>query len=396
MATKYLCRKLGLLPVTPRDPLEAHRVATPLELLFDLVSVIAIASAAAGLHHAISSSHLVEGLLKFAAAFFAIWWAWMNFTWYASAYDNDDDLHRFLTMVAITGSLIMAAGIYRFFATSDIDAIVLGFVIMRLAMVCLWLRAAKADSDRRLTAIRYAAGISLVQIYWLGLMLAQPLPGYVMVTFYVIGALSELAVPAYAESYNATTWHHHHLIERYGLMNIIVLGETLLASELAFQRVDSSNIGYELIRVAISSLVIVFALWRVYFSKEEQICQKRSSLAWLWGYGHLLIYMAGASVGAGIATLVDSISSHSETLEQVALYCVGIAISGYLFGLWAVRDQFVMTGLKRHTLLLLSILIVLAPLLVPLEGVAILLVVGVVVRNIKAHKSVENEVQLKR
>ena len=46
-----------LRPVHPRDPNEHHRVSTPLELLFDLVSVIAIASAAAGLHHAIAEGN---------------------------------------------------------------------------------------------------------------------------------------------------------------------------------------------------------------------------------------------------------------------------------------------------------------------------------------------------
>ncbi|PCF97600.1 hypothetical protein CPA45_02400 [Vreelandella nigrificans] len=58
-------------------------------MLFDLVSVIAVASAAVGLHHAILDFRMTEGALKFSASFFAIWWAWMNFTWYASAYDNN-------------------------------------------------------------------------------------------------------------------------------------------------------------------------------------------------------------------------------------------------------------------------------------------------------------------
>jgi len=70
----------AIRPMPPRDPQQEHRAATPLELLFDLVSVIAIAVAAAGLHHAVAEAHAVEGILKFVAAFFAIWWAWMNFT----------------------------------------------------------------------------------------------------------------------------------------------------------------------------------------------------------------------------------------------------------------------------------------------------------------------------
>lgn len=58
----------------PRDPDEFHRASTPLELLFDLVFVIAIASAAAGLHHALTAGHIIQGTVTFIAAFFAIWW----------------------------------------------------------------------------------------------------------------------------------------------------------------------------------------------------------------------------------------------------------------------------------------------------------------------------------
>lgn len=65
-------------PMTARNMDQAHRVATPLELLFDLVTMIAIASAAAGLHHAIAAGHAVDGIVRFAMAFFGIWWAWMN------------------------------------------------------------------------------------------------------------------------------------------------------------------------------------------------------------------------------------------------------------------------------------------------------------------------------
>jgi len=86
-------------PLAPRLPDEPHRASTTLELLFDLVSVVAIASAAAGLHHAIIEAHVVDGIITYVLAFFAIWWAWMNFTWFASAYDNDDTAYRLVVMV---------------------------------------------------------------------------------------------------------------------------------------------------------------------------------------------------------------------------------------------------------------------------------------------------------
>src|SRR4051812_46418822 len=90
---------------------ESHRVSTPLELFFDLCFVVAVAQAATPLHHAISEHHIAAGVQGYARVFFAIWWAWMNFTWFASAYDTDDDVYRITTLVQIAGALVLAAGV---------------------------------------------------------------------------------------------------------------------------------------------------------------------------------------------------------------------------------------------------------------------------------------------
>lgn len=91
-----------------RDPGEPHRTATSLELLFDLCFVIAVAQASASLSTAVTGGHYITGSLRFALVFFTIWWAWMNFTWFASAYDPDDVPYRLTVLVQITGSLILA------------------------------------------------------------------------------------------------------------------------------------------------------------------------------------------------------------------------------------------------------------------------------------------------
>src|SRR5699024_1525494 len=63
-----------------RDLHEAHRVATPLELLFDLTFVIAFGLAASQLAHALAEGHFGVGLLGFGFGSFAICWAWINFS----------------------------------------------------------------------------------------------------------------------------------------------------------------------------------------------------------------------------------------------------------------------------------------------------------------------------
>lgn len=45
----------------------------------------------------------------------------------------------------------------------------------------------------------------------------------------------ELLVPAWAERAGITPWHPHHIVERYSLFFIIVLGEVILSSTVAIQ-----------------------------------------------------------------------------------------------------------------------------------------------------------------
>ncbi len=92
-----------------RAPDEEHRASTPLELFFDLTFVVAVGRAAAALDHELLAGHVRDGLTGFVLMFFAVWWAWMNFTWFASAHDSDDVPHRLLTLVQMAGVLVLSA-----------------------------------------------------------------------------------------------------------------------------------------------------------------------------------------------------------------------------------------------------------------------------------------------
>ena len=101
--------------MSARDRAEAHRTSTPLELLFDLCFVVAIAQAGSELHHGLAAGHVFDAVRGYLLVFFAIWWAWMNFTWFASAYDSDDVPYRLAVFAQMAGALIIAAGVPRAF-----------------------------------------------------------------------------------------------------------------------------------------------------------------------------------------------------------------------------------------------------------------------------------------
>ena len=126
-----------------RDSSESHRASTPLELFFDLCFVVAIAQAASSLHHSLEEDHIRDALIGYPMVIFAIWWAWMNFTWFATSFGTDDWLYRLLTFVQMGGVLVLAAGIGPAFEERDFTVLILSYVVMRVAMVTQWLRASR-------------------------------------------------------------------------------------------------------------------------------------------------------------------------------------------------------------------------------------------------------------
>ncbi|MEH0844838.1 low temperature requirement protein A [Micromonospora sp. CPCC 205711] len=355
--------------MTARRPDEAHRTATPLELFFDLCFVVAVAQAAGNLHHDVSEHHLGHAAGSYLMVFFAIWWSWMNFTWFASAYDTDDDVFRITTLVQIAGALILAAGVPRAFTEGDFTTITYGYVVMRLAAVTHWTRAAVGDPAHRATTIRYAIGVAVVQVGWL---LRLTLPDGWGVASFVVLALADLLVPVVAERPGMTTWHPHHIAERYGLFTLIVLGEAVLATSLAIQTgVDAGGEG--LWSLAGAGAVIVFALWWLYFDRPVQVpTLLRRSL--FWGYGHYFIFAAVAAVGAGLAVAVDH-ERHVAHLSGVAAgYAVAIPVAVYLFTVWVLHVRRQQRGPVLAAFPVTVALVLLAPLgPVPVHLVAALL-----------------------
>ena len=341
-----------MLSLAQRNPDEAHRASTTLELFVDLASVIAIAAAAAGLHHAVADAHTTEGIITFLFAFFGIWWAWMNYTWFASAYDDDSLVFKLATFTFLAGALVMAAGIRVFFHSHEPGLILAGYVVMRLAMVSLWLAAAGKGTHNRTTCLRYAGGIAVTQIYWILLLGVFWEWGPLMLALYGVGMLMELAVPVWAERPGMTPWHRHHIIERYGLLNIIVLGEMLLATSGAIYNAhDHGGLSGPLISTALSALFITFSMWWVYFSREDHLQSRAPSRTFVWGYGHFLIFASAAATGAGFGVLTDVFTDHAKVDASAGHWLIAVSVGTYFAALWFIRDRFHHAGAPSLILL---------------------------------------------
>jgi low temperature requirement protein LtrA len=317
-----------------RDAGEDHRASTPLELLFDLVFVVAIASLVLQLAHGIAEGHL-EQVVPFLFVFFAIWWAWMNFTWFASAYDTDDGLYRILTLVQMAGVLILGAGVPTAFDHGDFAGVTVGYVVMRAGLVALWIRASIDHPEGRTTALRYAVGVAVVQVGWVSRLLV---PEDLLVPSFIVLALADLAVPLWAERTGMTPWHPRHIAERYGLFTIILLGEGVLAAMNAVQNALTEGLTPALVVIGLSGLVLLVGLWWTYFLEPAaEGLQRHREWSFFWGYGHYLLFAGLAAVGAALEVAVESTVAHAEVPDLVVGYVLAVPVALVLTLLWVLH-----------------------------------------------------------
>ncbi|WP_205529062.1 low temperature requirement protein A [Microbacterium halotolerans] len=395
--------------MTGRDPHERGRAANTLELLFDLVFVISFAQAANGLANLIHHENLTGGLIGFGFAMFAGVWAWINYSWFSSAFDTDDWLFRAATLLQMVGVVIFAVSIPQMFASLEPDetgrmvldntGMVLGYVVMRVAMLIQWLRVAVQNSAMRQTALRYAAALAIAQVGWVVLAFIET-----TVTTMLVGSLVlycvELLGPVVAERHGRTPWHAHHIAERYGLLLIIALGEGVVGTEVAVSAaLESSGWSPELLVLALAGLTITFSLWWLWFLiPTGEALHARPGRVFAWGYGHIVIYAAIAAIGAGLHVGAYAIEDPEHVASSGALLAIAVPLVIALVGFEIMRSTLIGWAHSRAETGTMTIAVVLivgavaitvagAPFVVGLVIIAVAPAVQIVADELWGHRS---------
>ncbi len=357
-----------------RDPEEEHRPSTPLELLYDLTIVVAFGTAADELAHFIAEGHAAAGALGFVFASFAVSWAWLNYSWFASAYDTDDWLFRLATMVQMVGVVVLSLGLPQMFdsidrgGTLDNGVMVAGYVVMRVPLVFLWWQVSRHDAPRAPAARTYETTIAVAQVGWIALAALQLSIGAAFAAMSALIAL-EFTGPFVAERKASTPWHPHHIAERYGLLVIITLGEVIIGTVAALNALVHGEAGWSVdaALLALAGVGLTFGCWWMYFAVPwaEPLVRHRER-AFVFGYGHLVIFAALAAMGAGLHVAAYSLEGEATIGETATVLSVAVPVAIYVamaYALYSVlmraHDPFHL-GLIAGTLAILVLGVVLA------------------------------------
>lgn len=330
-------RHLSLRPMVARDPHEEGRVATTLELFFDLVFVVASGDSAEHFHHQLAEGNTTSSVYKFLMVSFAIWWTWVNFSFFATSFDTDDWLYRVFTLIQMAGMLVANAGIPRIYdERSDVEhavnvhspffVLALGYVIMRAALVIQWIRATMCRGNASRAAWVYIAGLIAIQACWMGLPFY---PNYVQAPLFPVFVAVELIIPAIAEQVGRTPWHPHHVTERFNLFTIIQLGECISGAANAISgAVEDAEHRPRLIGLYVCAFIVNSGLWWIYFWAPHHEHISSYWRAFSYAYLHFFIFTAAGAFSTGVDSMVSEIQgkSHLRNWQTSLALTVPVAV----------------------------------------------------------------------
>jgi low temperature requirement protein LtrA len=266
-------------------------------------------------------------------------------------------------MVQMVGVLVLAIGLPRMFASIehhashlDNSVMVLGYVVMRVALVFQWLRAAKQNSPRRRACLTYVFAVSLAQLGWVSqIFIDASVTTFVVITFVLIAV--ELAGPYFAEKHDGgTPWHAHHIAERYSLFAIIALGEGIVGTLATLSAIiDAQGWTLDTALVCVAGTGLTFGIWWVYYMlPSAAVLQEHRDRSFVWGYTQMLVVTSIVATGAGLHVAAYFIEHKTHIGSYETLLTVAIPVAIFLALLYALYAYLVREFDPLHIWLLLG------------------------------------------
>jgi len=307
-----------------------ERGASPLELFFDLAYVLVVAELAA----AFSKQPSLPGVGVFAGVFVVAWWSWVTTTLYANRFASHDVLYR-LTKLAMMFAVVVMAASAGTATTSHASAFALGYLGTRALTCVLYVRAWRHVAEARPTLSIYLAAATVGATAWV---VSFAFEGSAKFVLWAVGIGVEALAPVAATRYGADIpLHEEHLPERFGLLVILVLGESITG--LAIGLHESGWQQTSIVATIIGFLIAAAAGW-VYFDLGAPAAQRQLQNRWnpqgsgtadRYVYGHLPLTFGLALIGVGIEQFVIH-PQHDPSPTPwilhlgVALFLIGIGL----------------------------------------------------------------------
>jgi low temperature requirement protein LtrA len=251
--------------IVPTD--EGHAVTT-LELFFDLVFVFAFTQVTAFMADDLGWRGVLRGLVLFAL----LWFVWCSYTWLGNQARADEGVVRLAMIVAMGATFLVALAIPEAWGDEGggISApvvLAVALAVVRVVHLGVYAIAALGDAGLRSQLVRTAVPVGIaVTLLVVGAVIGGPTQTVLWATALVVDYTGVYA--------SGTDWRlpaPGHFAERYGLIVIIALGESIIAVGVG---VADLPLTVPTIAAAVLGLLVSVALWWAYFDVVAPVAER--------------------------------------------------------------------------------------------------------------------------
>jgi len=351
---------------------DGHRQATWAELFFDLIFVVAVAQLAVLLLENVTW----RGAMIYVFAYVPVWFSWIAATFYSNRFDTDDLGQRLITFA----QMLTVAGMAASVAESAAIPFAISVGLFRLLIVASYVRVRLSLPGVRPFATRMIAVMTVSALLWFSSVFFV---GNTRLAIWAVAIGLELGVALLRSTRKyaaAIPLQFGHLIERFGLFTIIVLGETVLAVVVG---VAHAHWVASAVVFAAIGLTMSFSLWWIYFEvvTGDPLRNIGGYRPIVWVYTHAPLVMAITALGVGIEIAVFTEFGHQLETRDAVVLAVSLAMAllaiAVLLAAETSSNVRIVTLLKRLPAVLLVLLVGLAPISAQAVIVGLSLITGI-------------------
>jgi low temperature requirement protein LtrA len=306
----------------------------PLELFFDLVFVLAFTQVTTKLAHDLTWQGLIRSLMVLAV----LWWAWSGFAWLTNAFDPESKLLRLPIFVAMAALLVVSLAVPEAFGEYA-AYFAFAYLIVRLIHVSFYLIGARANPEHLHAVLRMSPAFIAAPLL---LCASVPFDGTTQAAIWALAIIVDYG-GAYALGGDGWQVSPDHFAERFGLIVIIALGESIVSIGVGAEGVqlDAITIGAAILAVALAC-----AMWWMYFdvvalvaagvlsrsSGLDRIRLARDSYA-------VMHYFLIAGIILIALAIKKTIGHPDEHLKEIPAVALGLGVAFYAGTLAALRKR---------------------------------------------------------
>ena len=300
---------------------DTEKRVAPLELFFDLVFVFALTQVTLLMSEHPTWEGLGQGMLVLAL----LWWAWGAYAWLTNYIAADEGLERLLMFAVMGAFLVTALAVPQAFG-DDALLFAVAYAVARWLHIFIWAEA-NDDVDTGQAIVRLARTALPAPLL---LIVGALLGGTAQAVIWIVALAIDFAGP-FVFGVRGFRVSAGHFAERFGLIVIIALGESIVAIGAGLE----GDIDAGVIAAAALGLILACALWWAYFDwvaldaesrfrrthGDRRVTIARDSYSYL----HLPMIAGIVLIALGVKKTIGDVGEPLKTAPAVALFG-GIAL----------------------------------------------------------------------